>query len=233
MSRSRAPVAVSEALGRSRFLLLLVCLMLMFAIQPLLGEQERQILGRDAALAAVLLAGVWSVSHSRLLFLIGLALVVLTLAGAWLANAGLGFGVALGLGCGLAFLIFMIATLLGVVLRSRAVTTDTILGGICVYMLLALAWTLIFSMLELAEPGSFAASSGPLRRLPQERGLVVQDLLHYSVFIITSMGPGYVQPLTPVARAWTGLAAITGQLYLAVFIARLVGLHASQLRRDG
>jgi hypothetical protein len=232
MSRSRA--SVTEAAGRSRFLLLLVSLMLMYAIQPMLGEQLRDIVGRDAALALVLLAGVWSVSHSRLLFLIGLGFVVPTLVAAWLAGTASGPAAGLvGLAFGLAFLVFMIATLLSLVLRSKAVTTDTILGGICVYMLLALAWTVVYSMLELVEPGSFASPSGPLAKIPKEHGLMVPELLHYSMFIITSMGPGYVQPMTRVARAWTGLAAITGQLYLAVFIARLVGLHASQLHKDG
>jgi hypothetical protein len=225
MTRRHAPPAVSAALARSRFLLLLLSLVLMYAIQPVLRWQEREILGRDAVLALVLLAGVWSLSHSRLLFLIGLALVAATLGA---ARAGVAL---VGLAFGLAFLIFMIATLLSGVLRSKSVTTDTILGGICVYMLLALAWTVIFSVLEIVEPQSFASSAGPLTR--QEHGLMVPELLHYSVFVITSMGPGYVQPMTQVARAWTGLAAITGQLYLAVFIARLVGMHASQLHRDG
>jgi len=225
MNRRHAPPVVSETLARSRFLLLLLSLVLMYAIQPMLRLQDREILGRDAVLGVVLLAGVWSLSHSRRLFLIGLGLVAATLGA---ARAGVAL---VGLAFGLAFLVFMIATLLSGVLRSKAITTDTILGGICVYMLLALAWTVIFSALEIVAPQSFATSSGSLTR--QEHGLMVPELLHYSVFVITSMGPGYVQPMTQVARAWTGLAAITGQLYLAVFIARLVGMHASQLRRDG
>ena len=232
MSRSRA--SVTEAFGRSRFLLLLLSLMLMYAIAPILGDQQREMISRDAALAVVLLSGVWSVSHSRLLFGIGLALVVPTLLAAWLASTHWSLGIALaGLACALGFLSFMIATLLAIVLRSKSITTDTILGGICVYLLLSLAWTVLFSMLEVVAPGSFATAAGSVSASPRTSGLVVPDLLHYSMFIITSMGPGYVQPMTRVARAWTGLAAITGQLYLAVFIARLVGLHASQLHRDG
>src|SRR5262245_8647609 len=131
MSRRHAPPAVSEALGRSRFLLLLSCLMLLFAVQPLLGMREREIIGRDVALAVVLLAGVWSVSHSRLLIGIGLSLVLPTIVAAWLASIGTGPAIPLvGLSFALAFLVFMIVTLLALVLRSRAVTTDTILGGI-------------------------------------------------------------------------------------------------------
>src|SRR5262249_6923982 len=134
----------------------------------------------------------------------------------------------------LAFIVFTAATMLVQVIRSRSITTDTILGGICIYLLIALMWTLTFSMLEIVEPQSFGTSDGALNPgITARHLLIVPELLHYSVFVITSMGPGYVQPLTPVARAWTGIAAITGQLYLAVFIARLVGMHASQLHRDG
>jgi len=231
---SKRPVPVLEALGRSRFLLLLICLLLQFAIEPILVEKGFAVFGRDLAFGAVLIAGVWSASHHPRLLTLGLLLATPVLFATWVMGPAPGpTRRTLALAFALAFIVFTAANMLVLVLRSKAITTDTILGGICVYMLLGITWALTFSILEILEPQSFGTPAGPLNVASAERVVVVPELLHYSVFVLTSMGPGYVQPLTPVARAWTGIAAITGQLYLAVFIARLVGMHASQLHRDG
>jgi len=62
--------------------------------------------------------------------------------------------------------------------------------------------------------------------------LLVPDLVYYSVFTLTTIGPQEIHPLSGPARAWTGIEAMIGQFYVAVLIARLVGLHTSQRRGD-
>ena len=55
---------------------------------------------------------------------------------------------------------------------------------------------------------------------------------YYSFVTLTTVGYGDILALTKAARALSSLEAITGQLYLAIMISRLVGLHASQVKID-
>lgn len=45
---------------------------------------------------------------------------------------------------------------------------------------------------------------------------------------LTTLGYGDIAPLSGSARALSTLEALIGQIYLAVLIARLVGIHAAQ-----
>jgi len=45
---------------------------------------------------------------------------------------------------------------------------------------------------------------------------------------LTALGYGDITPLTSVARSLSALEAAMGQLYVAISIARLVGIHVSQ-----
>ena len=49
--------------------------------------------------------------------------------------------------------------------------------------------------------------------------------IYYSFITLTSTGYGDITPLHPYVRSLATFEAITGQLYLAVLIARLVGLE--------
>ncbi len=48
---------------------------------------------------------------------------------------------------------------------------------------------------------------------------------YYSFVTMTTLGYGDIVPASPVARMCAVLQAVLGQLYLAVLVARLVGLH--------
>jgi hypothetical protein len=57
----------------------------------------------------------------------------------------------------------------------------------------------------------------------------IWNFYYYSFVTLTTVGYGDITALTKPARALSILEAITGQLYLAIMISRLVGLHASQI----
>lgn len=227
--------SVLPTLRRSKFLVLLVCLIGLLLIQPMLPRSPggTAAIHLDLALSAVLLAGVWSVSHRRSVMIACVTLVAIGLGAAWFAHDGQSATLAMvALVCTLAFLVFTVASALRHVLDAAEVTTDTILGGVCVYMLLAIVWTLIYGILERIQPGSFDASGPPLFSPNDAGALLVPDLIYYSLFTLTTIGPQEIHPVTGTARAWTGIEAMVGQFYIAVLIARLVGLHASQRRGE-
>ena len=106
------------------------------------------------------------------------------------------------------------------VFNSSRIDTNKIFAAICVYFLLGLIWSFIFSAIDTIFPGSFHYN----------QTLIQDDLsgthfIYYSFVTITTLGYGDISPLSAPARSLAVLEAFTGQLYLAILVARLVGLH--------
>ncbi len=116
---------------------------------------------------------------------------------------------------------------IGLVAKQRDVTADTVFGGICGYLLIGLVWSSIFSIIEHLTPGAFVidgvAVSGLSEPTPGRR--TFPQLTYFSFVTLTTLGYGDVAPITPQARTLSWLEAGAGQIYLAVLVARLVGLH--------
>lgn len=216
-----------QALERSRFLVLLICLVAMVGFLPMVPEGRHVSFGLDLALLFLLLACIWSMGHSRRVILLGCVLLVPAAAaasvteGAWEAQLDI-----IGLACALTFLLITALAMLVNIVRQRDVVTDTILGGICVYLLFAVIWALLYEIMERVQPGSFGPWPTPTGAHDVVR-MVSPDLIYYSVFVLSTIGPQDLHPISSAARSWTGIEAMVGQLYLAVLIARLVGRHAS------
>ena len=52
--------------------------------------------------------------------------------------------------------------------------------------------------------------------------------LYFSLVTITTLGYGDISPITPEARMLCSAEAFVGQMYLAVTIARLVGIYSAR-----
>ena len=129
-----------------------------------------------------------------------------------------------------ALLTFTAVTILRAILVDLRVTQETILGAICVYLLIGLTWAYLDAAVDLAVPGSFRIEPGPISRgaghlVPRE---VFPQLIYFSFTTLTTLGYGDVIPLSPPARTCAYLEAVVGQIYLTVLVARLVGMHISQ-----
>src|SRR5206468_6429646 len=96
-------------------------------------------------------------------------------------------------------------------------------GAVTAYLLLGLTWGLAYALVERLHPGSF--------RSPVDTdGLAGPVLMFFSFITLTSVGYGDIVPLGGHARSLAILEAITGQMYLAIFMARLVGLYTQGSR---
>lgn len=131
------------------------------------------------------------------------------------------------------FVAFVVFLLLREVIRSRRVTLDTILGGISVYLLIAVLYASLYSALEILHRGSFVAG-GELVQDLHARGAIGRfpALSYYSLVTMTTLGYGDIIPITSLARNLAASQAVIGQLYVAILIAFLVGLLISQ-RQEG
>ena len=104
--------------------------------------------------------------------------------------------------------------------KENEVTIDLIMAAACAYILLGLVWAHAYFLVEIFHPNSFKGS--------ENMGDDIWNFIYYSFVTLTTVGYGDILAVTKSARALSILEAITGQLYLAVMISRLVGLYASQ-----
>lgn len=110
------------------------------------------------------------------------------------------------------------AILLRDLFRARSAELDTILGAICVYLLLALAWSQAYAIVDGAAEGAFLVAG-------ESASLDATETLYFSFVTLTTLGYGDVVPRHEVARALAVLEATVGLLYVAIVIARLVTLY--------
>ena len=127
----------------------------------------------------------------------------------------------------IAFLSLMVTLLVAGVLRKPTVSLDNILGAFTGYLLIALIWGIAYSLIELNEPGSFRVNDA----LQSEWVSTVERdwvLNYFSCCTLMTVGYGDVTPVHAAARTLAVLEAMTGQLYLAVLVAVLVGIQVAQ-----
>jgi hypothetical protein len=172
----------------------------------------------------ILLAGVYSVGPARHRWPF-LMLTAITLATRWgeLLSGVRGLDVT-ALGLTVVWLSYAVSIIIVHLFRQRDVTVDTILGAIVTYLLAATAFAMVFQIIEIRNPGSFSGLPDGVYGDPTELGAV---MLFYSFVCVTTMGYGDIVPVSELARPISVLAGVFGQLYLAVMIARLVGLHVA------
>lgn len=106
--------------------------------------------------------------------------------------------------------------------RYQASPAQLLLAAVAAYLLLGGVFAIAFNLVETASPGSFVDSAAP------DRPLVWQGLLYASYVTLATLGYGEVLPISPWARSLTTLATVTGTLFIATVIARLVGTTTQQ-----
>ena len=107
--------------------------------------------------------------------------------------------------------------LLSQVFRAGKVTHMRIQGAIAVYLLLGTVWSHAYHITEILHPGSFTFPPGEM--------LAASDWSYFSFVTLTTVGYGDITPVHPIARVLAVGEALSGQLYLAVMIARLVAME--------
>ena len=212
-------------IGRFRFLLW--SLMMMIGLQPLLDEWIGVRIWADVFtdifFGCALMSGLHAISEQprQLQLSLFLAAAIILLKGLLYAFKIPVFN-QLQLGLSLVFLIQMLLMIWIHIQREDEVTFDLIMAAACAYILLGLVWAYAYFFLDKYHPGSFNVVEKP------DDSLWI--FYYYSFVTLTTVGYGDILALTKAAQSLSSLEAITGQLYLAIMISRLAGLHASQVK---
>lgn len=98
--------------------------------------------------------------------------------------------------------------------RRERVDADTIKGGICVYILIGVFWGFLYTLIIVFDPDAYS-----------QRLSSFNQYIYFSFTTLTTLGYGDVTPVNLYAKNLAILEALVGQLYPAIFIARLVSLY--------
>ena len=159
------------------------------------------------------------------------ALVVPTLISHWIDHlSDSSIHRIVGLGLATVFLTFLTLVIMFAVFRDETVTFDTILGAVCAYLLLGVTWGTAYALLVVISPDSLSVSPGLAHASGwgEPISAFTPVLQYYSFTTLATLGYGDVSPLSPGARALSVMEGLAGQLYLAVLVARLVGIHTAR-----
>ena len=235
MTHGRAIHGRLRRLVDGRSIYLLVSLLALVAIGPWLTEN---VAGRglwELLFTLVTLSSIHMVRVKRGEAVISGLLALPTLVSLWLRQVVPALGLSqVALVLMTLFLLYTTVTVLLRVFTEERVTMDTLSGALCVYLLMGYLWGSLYALIYLLAPGSFRL---PTWWMPgKEQGIatdVPMNLMTYFSFTtLTTLGFGDVLPIGGVARAAVILEAVLGHFYLAVLVARLIGLHVADTRRQ-
>jgi hypothetical protein len=133
---------------------------------------------------------------------------------------------------GLMLLGFTTLVMFNSLIQTEEVSMDTVVGGICVYLLIGLCFAMVFILMTHLIPGSFSRSGIAIERIETDPSAHATTLLFFSFVTLTTLGYGDVTPVDDMAQMFAVSEALIGQLYLAIFVARLVALYVRQAREQ-
>jgi hypothetical protein len=106
----------------------------------------------------------------------------------------------------------------------RDITPALISGALCLYLLFGMFWGMLYVLLELLRPDSF---TGALLVDSVNHPQFIHSFQYFSLVTLTTLGYGDILPKTPIAASFCQIEAVIGQFFMAVLVARLVGIQVA------
>ena len=241
MSEPTGPLA--KGLSGRRHTALLAAIVVTFAIRPFFGAGPLALIIFSIAMLVLLLV---ALSATQIEELVGDPAVLLRLRRrrnriAWLLGL---FATAerlytlinpsaqlltVSTVCWLVFFVFITASEFRTLLRHREVTSETIAMAVSTYLLLGLTWGMLYIVMFQLHPDAFSFGGAPVptSSLAPVKPDIFPVFIYFSLTTLSTLGFGDILPLSLQARYAAVAEGITGQFYLAILVARLVGMQMS------
>ncbi len=194
------------------------------AIQPFVHGKMVGLFVYDLILGTLIVAVVLAIFQRRYERIIGLTFGTLALFGDCTRNEIL-FHAAMPLLLGFGF-----AVILRSIFEQKVIRFDDVLGAVCGYLLVGIAWANLYILTSLLVPDSFQMNTNLVASItdPHARRFVFN---YFSFVTLTTIGYGDILPTSPLAASLAWIEAMFGQFYMAVLVAQLVGLNMAQAAR--
>ena len=215
-------MTVFAAKGRTQsvnFLALLIALMVLLLAQTLVGRDDGKVAAAVLNLMFVgtLITTAYALSGPRWARMVTFASGTVAAVSGWMVFIGGPLVVGVLFASYLVFFALVCGNVLMRVFDDGRVDANKLYAVCCAYLLAGLSWSMLYALTELIAPGSF--------RVPEEGGDAFSQLVYFSLVTLTTLGYDDITPVSGFARMSASIEAIFGQAYMAVLVARLVGLR--------
>ncbi|MCB1117087.1 MAG: hypothetical protein KDK50_00745 [Chlamydiia bacterium] len=122
------------------------------------------------------------------------------------------------------FIMVCSGSIISKVLLNARVTMETLRGVVCVYFMIAFGFAFLFVMIEYVVPGSFVLD--PEARNFYNHTRILSEMMFFSFVTLLSIGFGTINAIKDVAQTFTIIEGIIGQFYVAILVARLLGIYS-------
>jgi len=124
------------------------------------------------------------------------------------------------------FFLYIVSALIGQVARAKTVTAKVIMESINGYLLIGISFAMLVAIIGELDPAGFNFHFTFTDKMVAVSHF--SEDLYYTFITMATVGYGDMLPLKPIAKSLATMIGITGQLYIAIIIAMLVGKFASQ-----
>lgn len=219
---------MSHDVVHSKFFYVLITLISYFIASPFLTGNLISNFLLSAIFSVFVIVCINASTENRLLYISTIVFGVLSLVSYW-DKTFFGISSLFKVHHYLVNIIFMSLICYAVLTRvasQKNVTGDTMFGAISGYFLIGLAWTFIYLTINTMSQNAFT-NNVPFASEHE----LEQHFVYYSFVTLATVGYGDIVAVSDVARTFSWLEAVVGQIYLAVWISQLVGLRIASRTR--
>ena len=202
-------------------IILLICLLALILGYPLFEKNNSVI--RDLLLTGVFFSGLYSVEFSARSKMVLLPLAILTAVTTWTHHFFPSDWMTLiDLSTSSITLTVYVVLMIRDIAHSRVVTRTTILSSVNGYILLGVLGATLFSIANDIQMFLHGAENAGIL-LPDNGLPEFSDYLYLSFITLTTVGYGDVLLFSHLTRSVAILIGLTGQIYMTILIAVLIG----------
>jgi voltage-gated potassium channel len=211
-------------------IVLLICLIVMILFFPVISFNR--VLMKNILLTSIVFFGTFSLDFVKKAQKILIASGIVTICLNWLDHFFPGNVLDLVFSFSFFFFnLFIVVFMVRHIAESKKVNVTIIINSINGYLLIGILGAVLLAMAELLQKSLYHLDTGAIN-FAGGTAKGFHDFLYFSFVTLTTLGYGDVTPVSAFAKSATIIIAVTGQLYLTILIAILVGKFLSRTETD-
>lgn len=126
--------------------------------------------------------------------------------------------------CTIVFIVITASSIIKQVVLNARVTLETLRGVVCAYLMFAFGFAFLYVLINIFIPESFFFGQVDIKHMSPSRFL--SEMIYFSFVTILTIGYGDIVAIKDLAQTFVILEGTVGQFYIAILVARLVGVYS-------